>query len=153
MKSPPHQRFYEALDLDHESDSILSRYYKFIKSKVFWDLIKSFTDLNIARSFVELQKFENGYFTLMHDGDSRRLKCALDCFFYIIDPTLDWDEGWGGFTSYNAEEGELLTVTPCGNTLSLVYCDEGTSRFIKFLNYHVPVPLYHIYMLAEEMED
>lgn len=149
--SPPHQRYYFSRDLDtEECNSILAQFYKLIRSTSFWNLVKSFTALEITKSFCELQKFDNACFTLLHDEDSRRLKCGLDCLFYFIDPNLEWDEGWGGYTSYNAEEGELLTVNPCGNTLSLVYCDEGTSRFTKFINYHVPVSLFDVYVLGEE---
>ena len=153
VQSPPHQRYYQAHALNSSDKTILGEFYQVLRSPEFFELLKKLTDLDLARYFAELQKVENGFFTLMHDGDTRRLVSAMDCFFYIIDPELAWDEGWGGYSSYNDEEGELLTVTPCGNTLSLVYCDEGTSRFTKFLNYHVPATLYKIYMLTAEKED
>jgi len=150
LESPPHQRSFLSRKFDRQEDTVLGHFSKLITSAPFIQLMKKMTDLDLTEYFGEVQKFANGHFTLMHDSDSRRQREGLDCFFYLIDPTLEWDEGWGAYTSYNGEDGELLTVTPCGNTLSLVFCDKAISRFTKFVNYHVPCPMYSIYMLAYE---
>ena len=151
-QSPPHQRYYKAAPFEPKEESVLGHFARLLVCPAFLALMKRLTDLDLSQYFAELQQFGNGHFTLMHDGDSRRKREGLDCMFYLIEESLDWDEGWGAYTSYNGDEGELLTVTPCGNTLSLVFCDEGISRFTKFVNYHVPCPMYNVYMLAYEAE-
>ena len=53
-------------------------------------------------------------------------KCILDV----------WDINKGGAVTYltKGEDEELLTITPKKNSLSLVYRDEDTLRFVKYLN-------------------
>ena len=49
---------------------------------------------------------------------------------------LEWDIKRGGFVSYltKGEDEELLTIAPKANSLSLVFRDEDTLRFVKYIN-------------------
>lgn len=86
----------------------------------------------------ELRKWQHGSYTLAHDTDMEAADFALDSMLFI-DCGSDWSFGNGGYTSYIAkgEDEELLSVTPLGNSLALVYRDKGTTRFVKHLNHKV----------------
>ncbi|XP_053305285.1 prolyl 3-hydroxylase OGFOD1 [Spea bombifrons] len=83
----------------------------------------------------ELRHWRHGHYTLIHDHDPERYEFALDLLlFFGCD---DWQEEYGGFTSYIAkeEDEELLTVYPENNCLALVYRDKETMRFVKHVNH------------------
>ncbi|XP_052777940.1 prolyl 3-hydroxylase OGFOD1-like [Mya arenaria] len=71
-------------------------------------------------------------YTLVHDTDTEGAEFALDLVLYVGCADMEY----GGFTSYIAkgEDGELLTVTPDENSLALVYRDQETLKFVKYLN-------------------
>ncbi|XP_052776787.1 prolyl 3-hydroxylase OGFOD1-like [Mya arenaria] len=73
-------------------------------------------------------------YTLVHDTNTEGAEFALDLVLYV--GCADWDMEYGGFTSYIAkgEDEELLTVTPEENSLALVYRDQETLKFVKYLN-------------------
>lgn len=149
VKSPPLHRYYLGRDCDINDTSLLGEFYRVLLCDEFIELLNKITGLELSQYFCELRRFESNHFTLMHDGDARKDITALDCMFYLIDDK-EWDDDWGGYTSYNDEEGELLTVTPSSNTLALVYCDNGTSRFTKLIRHGIPMQLNNIYLLATE---
>lgn len=96
------------------------------------------TDLKSSCS-LEYRMFEHGSYTLMHDREERdsesvREEFALDAqLFFTRD---EWKPSHGGYTCYVAkgETEELLTVNPSGNSLALVYRDQETMRFVKYVN-------------------
>jgi len=157
-KTPPNRQYFLYLGDDSDKNEsvgpkLLLEFLNFLKSKTFSALLEKLTGLE-CKSFVgELQKFDRGHYTLMHDQEPRRAIDALDCYLYLIDPSHEWEEDFGGFVNYNDDSGELLTIVPAGNTLSLVYCDKNTSRFTKYLNHHVTAPLYNAYLLYSEEEN
>ncbi|XP_045159560.2 prolyl 3-hydroxylase OGFOD1-like [Mercenaria mercenaria] len=87
-----------------------------------------------ARCRTEVRHWSHQCYTLIHDTDTEGSQFALDMVLYL--GCQDWDMEYGGFTSYIAkgEDEELLTVTPQPNSLALVYRDQETLRFVKYLN-------------------
>jgi len=75
-----------------------------------------------------------GSYSLIRDDDKEQAEFALDLrmFFNVS----CWEESMGGHTSYIArgEDEELVTVEPEENTLSLVYRDRDSLRFVKYVN-------------------
>ena len=147
VAGPPNQQFYNYQTDPQEP--IIRDFLKLLKSEELSNLLTKLTCLVPTQQHCELQCFKNNNYTLMHDGDSRRTYAALDCIFYLITNPI-WDDQWGGFQSYHDNSGELLTVEPAKNSLALVFCNEETSRFTKFVNHTAPVPLYNVYLLLKE---
>ncbi|XP_063169033.1 prolyl 3-hydroxylase OGFOD1 [Candoia aspera] len=80
----------------------------------------------------ELRRWRKGCYTLLHDAQTTDF--ALDLLLFC--GCKDWDVESGGFTSYVAkgEDEELLTVNPEANCLALVYRDQETLKFVKYIN-------------------
>ncbi|XP_048211515.1 prolyl 3-hydroxylase OGFOD1 [Perognathus longimembris pacificus] len=80
----------------------------------------------------ELRRWKPGHYTLIHDNS--KTEFALDLLFYC--GCEGWEPEYGGFTSYIAkgEDEELLTVSPENNCLALVYRDQETLKFVKYIN-------------------
>ena len=78
-----------------------------------------------------------GCYSLIRDDDQEQAEYALDLrmFFNVS----GWMEEMGGQTSYIArgEDEELITVEPEENTLSLVYRDKDSLKFVKYVNTRV----------------
>ncbi|XP_042545867.1 prolyl 3-hydroxylase OGFOD1 isoform X1 [Dipodomys spectabilis] len=81
----------------------------------------------------ELRHWKPGHYTLIHDNS--KTEFALDLLFYC--GCEGWEPEYGGFTSYIAkgEDEELLTVSPENNCLALVYRDQETLKFVKYINH------------------
>ena len=88
----------------------------------------------------------------MHDADTNE-RSSVDLFFHLLPKQqrgcnfyflsqqqkfkkVDWNINNGGFVSYltKDEDEELLTIAPKANSLSLVFRDQDTLRFVKYLN-------------------
>ncbi|XP_039618947.1 prolyl 3-hydroxylase OGFOD1 [Polypterus senegalus] len=84
----------------------------------------------------ELQRWQHGNYTLIHDTDPGNTEFALDLLLYFN--CEEWKTTFGGFTSYIArdEDEELLTVYPESNSLALIYRDKETLKFVKHINNH-----------------
>ncbi|KAH0619484.1 hypothetical protein JD844_000141 [Phrynosoma platyrhinos] len=82
----------------------------------------------------ELRHWTKGCYSLVHDAEVTEF--ALDLLFFC--GCQDWDMESGGFTSYIAkgEDEELLTVNPEDNCLALIYRDQETLKFVKYINHH-----------------
>ncbi|KAJ6666125.1 hypothetical protein lerEdw1_001029 [Lerista edwardsae] len=89
---------------------------------------------NVPLCSGELQHWTKGCYTLIHDAQT--LEFALDLLLFC--GCEDWDMDYGGFTSYIAkgEDEELLTISPENNCLALVYRDQETLKFVKYINHH-----------------
>ncbi|XP_065577034.1 prolyl 3-hydroxylase OGFOD1-like isoform X2 [Artemia franciscana] len=83
---------------------------------------------------VEWRRFQHGNYTLLHDSETSKLGHSLMLMYYIADN--QWEQEWGGFTSFiaKAENEELLTVVPKHNCLALIYCCPATLSFVKHIN-------------------
>ena len=82
----------------------------------------------------QFSRWSPGTYTLLRDDDQEQAEFALDLrmFFNVA----GWSPEMGGQTSYIArgEDEELVTVEPEENTLSLVYRDKESLKFVKFVN-------------------
>ncbi|XP_072374644.1 prolyl 3-hydroxylase OGFOD1 isoform X1 [Scyliorhinus torazame] len=82
----------------------------------------------------ELRHWKNGHYTLIHDTNVENSEFALDLLLYC--GCEDWNDEFGGITSYIAkgEDEELLTLCPEDNSLALIYRDKETLKFVKHIN-------------------
>ncbi|KAJ2941118.1 hypothetical protein O0L34_g10354 [Tuta absoluta] len=125
----------ESLPREHAIKAILS----LLSSGQFVRMLHDCTDLSLRHySNLEMQCWRPGDFTLLPPR-SMYAEPRLEAVLYVGVPhrTLS-----GGNTTYLAPEdagggagGEaLVTVPPCDNALSLVYCDAGCAGFTKYLS-------------------
>ncbi|XP_078067238.1 prolyl 3-hydroxylase OGFOD1 [Mustelus asterias] len=82
----------------------------------------------------ELRHWRNGFYTLIHDTNVENSEFALDLL--LCCGCEDWNDEFGGITSYIAkeEDEELLTLCPEDNSLALIYRDKETLKFVKHIN-------------------
>ncbi|XP_023218825.1 prolyl 3-hydroxylase OGFOD1-like [Centruroides sculpturatus] len=82
----------------------------------------------------EIRQWKHGFYTLIHDDDKENVGYALDSLLCFN--CNNWKMDYGGFTSYIAknEDEELLSICPSTNSLALVYRDQDTLRFVKYIN-------------------
>eukprot|EP00123_Amoebidium_parasiticum_P022380 comp86257_c0_seq1/m.48466 comp86257_c0_seq1/g.48466 ORF comp86257_c0_seq1/g.48466 comp86257_c0_seq1/m.48466 type:complete len:542 (-) comp86257_c0_seq1:349-1974(-) len=144
---PPHQRHYSR---GCGASGIVADFAAFLRSSAFWTYLSNVSNLQLARGTLELRKFGHRDYTLLHDSDQTVGVEALDVQYTCLVGVSKWDMAWGGFTSYLAGKDELLTVLPEDNTLSLVFRDEETMRFIKYLNHHTQGALLDFSLVLTE---
>ncbi|KAJ2784545.1 putative component of NuA3 histone acetyltransferase complex [Coemansia interrupta] len=143
LRGPAHLRRY--LEAEPASDcSVVNQLSTFFKSASFGRLLAALTSLDFVSASQQIRKFKHGHYTLIHDQAIE--PAGLDAVLSIQneDPeggdasSSEWDETWGGAIHYIADKDELLRVSPEKNSLSLVLRDEGTLRFVKYLNHMAP---------------
>jgi len=78
-----------------------------------------------------------GSYTLLRDDDLEQAEFALDLRIFFN--CAGWTDSMGGQSSYIArgEDEELITVEPEDNSLSLVYRDKDSLRFVKYVSRRV----------------
>ncbi|KAG9325009.1 hypothetical protein KVV02_000518 [Mortierella alpina] len=140
---PQHVRSYARVSLRNNNriPAVLSRLDHLFSSTVFEKYLKKITNLAFLSANTELRMFKKGDYTLLHDHALERN--GLDVVFsfpYFAgqdgkQAPQEWDEAWGaGATHYVADKANLLTLYPRANTLTVVLRDEGTLRFVRYLN-------------------
>ncbi|OQR67131.1 2-oxoglutarate and iron-dependent oxygenase domain-containing protein 1-like [Tropilaelaps mercedesae] len=83
----------------------------------------------------KIRDWRHGAYTLVHDDMQDISRCVLDLsLFFNAD---QWRADCGGFTSYIADDEELLTVVPKSNSLSMVYREDGVLKFVKHVNHQM----------------
>jgi hypothetical protein len=127
----------------------LASVQQLFSSKVFEGYLKAISSLSVLSANTETRMFKKGDYTLLHDHALE--KNGLDVVFsfpYLPGSSAttqeqetsrsEWDESWGaGATHYVADKANLLTLYPKHNTLTMVLRDEGTLRFVRYLNARV----------------
>lgn len=117
------------------------------------------------RCSFEIRKFEKGCYTLIHDYDGEVLdeNPKLDVKLYL-NHEFNANPKSGGCTHYvektqasleedeqdALDDGELLTIEPINNALSIVYRDDETVRFHKYLNCTHEGTFYELSMIFQE---
>ncbi|KAM9410289.1 prolyl 3-hydroxylase OGFOD1 [Pholidichthys leucotaenia] len=83
----------------------------------------------------EVRQWSHGGYTLLHDEEAAQAEYALDLVLNF--GCTGWQSEFGGFTCYvaNEEDEELLTIYPEDNSLTLVYRDKETLKFVKHVNH------------------
>jgi hypothetical protein len=131
-------------EIDRESLDVnfcLVGYVLFCLSILFLSFLSIFfpsLDFSSPNFFLSL-------FTFSHLSFSHSLIFSLSHF--LISRNEEWEEGHGGWVSYVAkdeEDGELLTVLPHKNSLSIVFRDTGCLQFVKYVNHTAPSTRYDI---------
>lgn len=97
------------------------------------------------RCSVQIRRWRKGFYSLVHDEDPEVMVEGpkLDVIIHF-NHNFQTDRDVGGFISYIAknDEDDLLVIEPESNFLSLVYMDDSTVRFTKYLNNSHP-DTYH----------
>ncbi|KAJ2487110.1 putative component of NuA3 histone acetyltransferase complex [Coemansia sp. RSA 2320] len=138
LKGPTHLRKYLEATPSSDSTPKLFDLARFLCSASFARLLTALTSIDFVNASQQLRKFEHGHYTLIHDQVPEPF--GLDVTL-SLQPHAEgsdqssWIESWGGATHYIADKDELLRINPEPNSLSLVLRDEGTLRFVKFLNH------------------
>ncbi|KAJ2033689.1 putative component of NuA3 histone acetyltransferase complex [Coemansia sp. RSA 922] len=145
LLGPPHLRRY--LELSPLPQSTLASLLVFLRSSAFARLLAALTSIDTVKASQQLRKFEHGHYTLIHDQVQEPF--GLDVSLSLQHTELEWEDTWGGATHYIADKDELLRIAPESNSLSLVLRDEGTLRFVKFLNHMAPVSRQEIAMVFD----
>ncbi|KAF9174705.1 Prolyl 3-hydroxylase ogfod1 [Mortierella sp. AD011] len=142
---PSHVRSYRRVSHHNHGQipTTLARVQQLFTSKVFESYLTKIANLSFLSVNTELRMFKKGDYTLLHDHALERN--GLDVVFSF--PAMlnsqgskpaEWDESWGaGATHYVADKANLLTLYPKHNTLTMVLRDEGTLRFVRYLNARV----------------
>lgn len=138
---PSHVRSYSRVSSQNQDGipTVLKQVQTLFGSALFESYLKKITNLSFLAVNTELRMFKKGDYTLLHDHALE--KDGLDVTFSF--PSLgagqaEWGEDWGaGATHYVADKSNLLTLYPRANTLTIVLRDEGTLRFIRYLNSRV----------------
>ncbi|KAJ2807966.1 putative component of NuA3 histone acetyltransferase complex [Coemansia guatemalensis] len=109
----------------------------FLRSASFARFLTQLTSLDYSNVSQQIRKFEKGHYTLINDQALE--PCGLDATLFLGSAletdNVPWDVSWGGATHYIADKDELLRIVPQPNSLALVLRDEGTLRFVKYLNF------------------
>jgi len=81
--------------------------------------------------------WQPGTYSLVRDDDEEQAEAALDLRIFFN--SVGWSDVMGGQSSYIArgEDEELITVEPEDNSLSLVYRDKESLRFVKYVSEQV----------------
>eukprot|EP00056_Hartaetosiga_gracilis_P000963 m.41550 g.41550 ORF g.41550 m.41550 type:complete len:603 (+) comp10436_c0_seq1:142-1950(+) len=127
------------------------------RSEAFARYLAAITEASIGACKTETRRFRSGLdYTVAHLGQLEKV-ARLDATLCFVDDKEElkgaqWQSGdVGGFQCYLAAENEdnvaaevycdddasgndLLSISPSNNTLSLVYRDPGTMRFVKFIS-------------------
>ncbi|KAK3811430.1 MAG: Oxoglutarate and iron-dependent oxygenase degradation C-term-domain-containing protein [Linnemannia gamsii] len=141
LMGPQHVRRYSRVSQRNQNHipSTLTRLQQLFKSKVFEAYLTKLTNLTFLSANTELRMFKKGDYTLLHDHALERN--GLDVMFsfpHLEEGKEEWEENWSaGSTHYVADKANLLTLYPRINTLTMVLRDEGTLRFVRFLNARV----------------
>ncbi|KAF9088557.1 Prolyl 3-hydroxylase ogfod1 [Mortierella sp. AD031] len=166
VMGPQHVRRYTRVSHRNQDQipATLSRVQRLFKSKIFESYLNKLTNLTFLSANTELRMFKKGDYTLLHDHALERN--GLDVVFSFPyfgraqgnKEATEWEESWSaGSTHYVADKANLLTLYPRHNTLTMVLRDEGTLRFIRYLNARVGEcrrrELSAMYTVNEEDED
>ena len=94
------------------------------------------------------------YLVLVRTKNVLQIKGGFECYIEADDGNNGKSSGAGGGDSgggpadeYNEDDDtELLSISASNNTLSLVFRDPGTMRFVKYVSYSAPSSRYDICM-------
>lgn len=60
-----------------------------------------------------------------------------------------WNEGWGGLTIYNTDDGEqLITIPPEGNCLAIVVRNSSVNSYVNYINCNADEELFFVYTMT-----
>ena len=175
LVGPPHkQRFLENTDTSSSFSAIRTN---LLESPAFGRYVQLLTGLQPPTSSRgRTRRFRRGRdYTVAHYGQLLKDESVLDATLCFVKDDQEEDkEMWqsgdvGGFECYieaddeenhspadeynEDDDTELLSVSASNNTLSLVYRDPGTMRFIKYLGSKAPSSRWDISMEYQVPQD
>ena len=88
-------------------------------------------------------KFEHGEYTVLYDAlrPAKGIVAMLDLF--------DFDESWGGYTSFMKGGEELFRVVAKQNALTIIN-QSGLRSFTKYVNHHATHPRIFLYCVQQK---
>jgi Rps23 Pro-64 3,4-dihydroxylase Tpa1-like proline 4-hydroxylase len=144
---PANRRHYDRCDMSDECvGKWLCKMKDFWCSSEFLSWLGDITGLQLEPFTYELRRYRHGDYTLMadHNNNARQQEkmiakeetYVLDVIFSIYDQDqVIWEtSNTGGQWIYVDGEEILLTIWPKENTLSLIYREEDTMCFVKYIN-------------------
>ncbi|KAJ2777226.1 putative component of NuA3 histone acetyltransferase complex [Coemansia javaensis] len=136
------------LETQPAAGTVLAGLCGFLRSASFGRFLERVTGLELAGASQQVRRFERGHYTLVNDQALD--PDGLDAVLCMAAPGAQWGESWGGATHYIADQDELLRISPEPNSLSLVLRDEGTLRFVKYVNHMAQAARQDISMVFVE---
>lgn len=167
------ERNYESLKWEGTSGP-LKDLRNLFESPAFFRLLFQYTSLDFSgehakqpKCFVELQRWTNECYTmLVNESKENYVGNVLDLILYLNgqkgeatgvgtfvyvnqdNEEIDGEEDDEGMESDSENNDVLLTVEPQANSLNIVYCNEGTTRFGKYVSKAVDMQGEFVYILS-----
>ncbi|KAJ2556348.1 putative component of NuA3 histone acetyltransferase complex [Coemansia sp. RSA 1933] len=139
LPGPAHVAKYLRANVAEKDAPVLHELLAFLRSPTFTRFLSGVTSLEFTGVSQEVRQFKHGDYTLVHDQVVEPF--GVDVVLSLVPKPEDgtnvqWEEElWGGATHYIADKDELLRISPDSNSFSLVLRDEGTLRFVKYVNH------------------
>lgn len=118
----PHQYSYTSLDA--------SSLKTFFNSPSFIDFMRTVSGKRVSNVNLEIQRFEHGNFTLLHDDLDARTRTEFFLFFGDA-----WKGEYGGTLNYTQGDGEPLVFTPTPNSFGLISTPQGWMSFVRYVKH------------------
>ena len=97
-----------------------------------------------GRKFIfSVLKFEHGDYTVLYDD------LKLSKGVAVVLDLVNFDESWGGFTSFMKDAEELFRVVSKQNTLTIIN-QSGLRSFTKYVNHHARHPRIFLYGVQQK---
>ncbi|RKP33497.1 Oxoglutarate and iron-dependent oxygenase degradation C-term-domain-containing protein [Dimargaris cristalligena] len=134
-----HYRRHTLRESETADPAILEQLHRLLTSPAFGEYLTRLTNLDdLVEASHEWRSFGPGDYTLLNDQclEPEGLDVAArNGSKAPRESDNRWDERWQGGMHYVADKETLLTLWPKPNTLSIVFRDSGTLRFVKYVNH------------------
>ena len=108
----------------------LSGVGKLFSSKEFLSFVSIITGKSFSNVDLNIRKFENGDYTLLHDSD--KIHNRTEFFFIFADK---WNAEWGGQIVYTDLDERSFIFPVDWNCFCLINRDDELGRFVKYINH------------------
>ena len=122
----------------HYSTTKMPEIKQFLYGTYFKTIVANLLGIKKYSLNYEIQRFEAGSFTLLHDTEKEQT--ATD---FIIDFSTT-ETSNGGYTKYLTEREELLQLNPCPNSLSFVERNKTVMYYVKYVTHATTRPLIFV---------
>jgi len=145
---PYNKRHYETLGRfgEGKESGAVKELKQFLRSENFLSYVESIIGLSLVGcNEGEFRKFSKSCYTLCQDNDYQFNDIGVDIQFSIAESTEEWNDDYGGHTTYMDEENELVNFSPVDNAFFLVLRGNECMRFVKYITRKA---LYNFYDLT-----
>lgn len=115
----------------------------FVKTAEFCAIISTIVGRDVHVKSAECRLFDKSDYTILYD--------ALEAgkgFVLMLD-LVNWDEAWGGYTSFMKGNKEIFRIVPRGSALSIID-NSGLRMFTKYVNHHATHPRIFLYAVLQK---